>query len=145
MNENHKKNLKKTGRKPKADPANIRYSISFNQEEHSKFLALFDQSGMQVKAHFIISCIFQNTIKTIKVDKGTIDFYMRLTNFHSQFRAIGINYNQLVKQLYTSLTERKAATLLFTLEKQTAELSLLCKKIIELIHEFEGKHLNKNL
>jgi hypothetical protein len=51
MNDNNKKQLKKTGRRPKEDPATIRYTISFNEQEHARFLALFDKSGMQVKAH----------------------------------------------------------------------------------------------
>ena len=96
MNDNNSKQQKKTGRRPKKDPANIRYTISFNEQEHARFLALFDKSGMQVKAHFITSCIFDKTIKTIQIDKGTVDFYMRLTSFHSQFRSIGVNYNQIV-------------------------------------------------
>lgn len=62
MNEQNNNNQKKTGRRPKADPAKIRYTISFNEVEHSRFLELFDQSGMTVKAHFITSCIFEKTI-----------------------------------------------------------------------------------
>jgi hypothetical protein len=41
------------GRKPKADPAVFRYSVSFNAGEHAEFLSRFEQSGMKVKAHFI--------------------------------------------------------------------------------------------
>ena len=141
-----KKNFKKQGgRPPKTDPAKIRYSISFNEEEHARFLALFEQSSMQVKAHFITSCIFEKTVKTIKIDKGTVDFYMRLTSFHSQFRAIGVNYNQIVKLLYRHFSEKKAATFLYKLEKQTAEMAVLCQKIIQLTEEFDTKHLNKEL
>ena len=143
MNDNNKKQLKKTGRRPKEDPATIRYTISFNEQEHARFLALFDKSGMQVKAHFITSCIFDKTIKTIQIDKGTVDFYMRLTSFHSQFRAIGVNYNQIVKLLYRHFSEKKAAAFLYKLEKQTAEMAMLCQKIIQLTAEFEAKHLKK--
>ncbi|MGS4347372.1 conjugal transfer protein MobA [Myroides odoratus] len=143
MNENSKKQLKKTGRPLKNDPAKIRYTISFNEEEHARFLALFDQSGMQVKAHFITSCIFDKTIKSVKIDKGTVDFYMRLTSFHSQFRAIDINYNQIVKLLYRHFSEKKAAAFLYKLEKQTAEMAMLCQKIIEITAEFEAEHLKK--
>ena len=135
--------LKKNGRKPKQDPAKIRYSISFNEEEHARFLALFDQSGMQVKAHFITSCIFEKTVKTIQIDKGTVDFYMRLTSFHSQFRSVGVNYNQIVKLLYRHFSEKKAAAFLYKLEKQTAEMAILCKKVIQLTEEFEAEYLNK--
>jgi len=58
MNDNNSKQKKKGGRRPKADPAKIRYTISLNEVEHSRFLELFDRSGMKVKAHFITSCIF---------------------------------------------------------------------------------------
>lgn len=143
MEDNSKKQLRKTGRRPKKDPAKNRYSISFNEEEHARFLALFEQSGMRVKAHFITSCIFEKSIKTIQIDKGTIDFYMRLTSFHSQFRAVGVNYNQIVKLLYRNFSEKKAAAFLYKLEKQTLELVILCQKIIKIIEEFEEKHLKK--
>ena len=145
MNENNRKQLKKTGRRPKEDPAKIRYTISFNAEEHSRFLSLFDQSGMLVKAHFITSCIFEKTIKTIQIDKGTVDFYMRLTSFHSQFRSVGVNYNQVVKLLYKNFSEKKAAAFLYKLEKQTAEMAMLCQKIIQMTEEFEAKHLKKQV
>ena len=143
MNDNNSKQQKKTGRRPKKDPANIRYTISFNEQEHARFLALFDKSGMQIKAHFITSCIFDKTIQTIQIDKGTVDFYMRLTSFHSQFRSIGVNYNQIVKLLYKNFSEKKAAAFLYKLEKQTAEMAMLCQKIIQIIEEFDAKHLKK--
>ena len=145
MNENNRKQLKKTGRRPKEDPAKIRYTISFNEGEHSRFLSLFDQSGMLVKAHFITSCIFEKTIKTIQIDKGTVDFYMRLTSVHSQFRSVGVNYNQIVKLLYKNFSEKKAAAFLYKLEKQTAEMAMLCQKIIQITEEFEAKHLKKQI
>ncbi|WP_204537265.1 MULTISPECIES: conjugal transfer protein MobA [Chryseobacterium] len=141
MNDHNGKPQKKTGRRPKADPAKIRYTISFNEAEHSRFLELFAQSGMNVKAHFITACIFEKTIKTVKVDNGTMDFYMRLTSFHSQFRAVGVNYNQMVKLLYTNFSEKKAAALLYKLEKQTIEMVDIFKKVKRLTEEFDHKHL----
>lgn len=144
MNGNSKKQFKKTGRRPKQDPAKIRYTISFNEEEHARFLALFDKSGMHVKAHFITSCIFEKTVKTIQIDKGTVDFYMRLTTLYGQFRSVGVNYNQIVKLLYSNFSEKKAAAYLYKLEKQTAEMAMLCQKIIQLTAEFEAKHLKKD-
>lgn len=143
MNGNNSKKLKKTGRRPKEDPAKIRYSISFNEQEHARFLALFDKSGMQIKAHFITSCIFDKTVKTIKIDKGTVDFYMRLTSFHSQFRSIGVNYNQVVKLLYRNFSEKKASAFLFKLEKQTAEMVELFKQVVQLTEEFDRNYLKK--
>src|SRR5690606_1568769 len=137
-----KKNLKKQGgRPPKADPAKIRYSISFTEEEHARFLTLFEQSGMLVKAHFITSQVFGKEMKSVKIDKGTVDYYMRLTSFYSQFRAIGVNYNQIVKLLYRHFSEKKAAAFLYKLEKQTAEMAMLCQKVVQLTEEFEAKYL----
>lgn len=143
MNDNSKKQ-KITGRRPKADPARIRYTISFNKADHAHFLSLFEQSGMHVKAHFITACIFDKKIHTIRIDKGTVDFYMRLTSFHSQFRAVGVNYNQTVKILYNRFSEKKAAFFLYKLEKQTLEMIEILKKVIQIIEDFEQKHVENN-
>ena len=138
---NKKKN--KGGRKPKLNTAQNRYMFRLTDEEKAKFLALFDQSGMDNKAKFIVSLLFGKEMKTVKIDKGTVDFYMRLTSFHSQFRSVGVNYNQIVKMLYRNFSEKKAAAFLFKLEKQTAEMVQLFQKVIELMGEFDRKYLEK--
>ena len=81
--------------------------------------------------------------KNVKVDKATMDYYIRLTNFHHQFQAIGNNYNQTVKALKTNFSEKRALALLYKLEKTTIELILLSKQIIALTKEFEEKWLQK--
>lgn len=143
MEEKNSKQMRKTGRKPKIDPAVHRYSFNLNDEENAKFLALFDQSGISVKAHFITACIFQKTVKTVKIDMNAIEYHERLTRFFSQFRAIGTNYNQIVKILYRNFSEKKAGTYLFKLEKETIELVKATQEVIRLTHEFEEKYLNK--
>lgn len=143
MMEDKNKQLRKGGRNPKKDPAVFRYSISLNAEDNARFLSLFEQSGMSVMAHFITACIFGKTVKTIKVDKATMDYYMRLTTLYGQFRAVGVNYNQVVKILYRNFSEKKAGAYLFKLEKQTAEMAVLCQEIISLTQEFEEKYLKK--
>ena len=72
-----------------------------------------------------------------------MDYYMRLTTFHSQFRAIGVNYNQVVKHLKAAFTEKTALALLYKLEKATIELVTINRKITELTREFEEKYLTK--
>jgi hypothetical protein len=49
----------------------------------------------------------------------------------------------VVKILYRNFSEKKAATYLYKLEKQTAEMAMLCQKIIQLTEEFEAKHLKR--
>ena len=101
------------GRKPKADPAVFRYSISFNAIDHARFLALFDE------------------------------YYTRLTALYSQYRGIAVNYNQVVKALNTNFSEKKALAFLYKLEKATMELADLNRQIIELTREFETRWLQR--
>ena len=112
-------------------------------EENAKVLALFDQSGMENKAIFIVSLLFGKEMKTVKIDKGTVDFYMRLTSFHSQYRSVGVNYNQVVRLLNDNFSEKKALAYLYKLEKQTIEMAMLFKKIVEITEEFDRNYLKK--
>jgi hypothetical protein len=143
MESNGKTIPHKGGRHPKKDPAVHRYSISLTAEENARFLSLYEASLMDVKAHFITACIFQKGITTVRVDKATMDYYMRLTTLFGQFRGVGTNYNQVVKVLYRNFSEKKASAYLYNLEKQTAEMAVLCQKIIRLTEEFEAKYLKK--
>ncbi|MBQ0909442.1 hypothetical protein KBJ98_12070 [Flavobacterium sp. F-328] len=143
MESNGKTTPHKGGRHPKKDPAVHRYSISLSAEENARFLSLYEASRMDVMAHFITACIFQKAITKVTVDKATMDYYMRLTTLFGQFRAVGTNYNQVVKILYRNFSEKKAAAYLYKLEKQTAEMAVLCQKIILLTEDFEAKHLKK--
>jgi len=72
-----------------------------------------------------------------------MDYYMRLTTFHSQFRAIGVNYNQVVTHLKATFSEKMALAFLYKLEKATIELVATNRKIEELMREFEEKYLTK--
>jgi len=141
MNTEVKKVPRKTkaGRIQKSDPAIFRYSISFNAVEHAAFLGRFDESGMKVKAHFITACIFDKAIRIVKQDKAVMDYYMQLTTFHSQFRAIGVNYNQAVKSIKFAFEEKKALYYLAKLERATLELVVLNRQIVDLTDRLEIK------
>ena len=134
----------KGGRKPKANPSIHRYVFRLNDEENKKFLALFESSGMDTKAHFIVSLLFQREMKVVTIDRNTVDFTMKLTHFYKLFRSVAVNYNQTVKIIYRNFSEKKAAAYLIKLQEQTAEMAELCRKIIELIQEFEQKNLTNN-
>lgn len=136
-------NRNKGGRNPKINPSVHRHVFRLTDHENAQLLSLFEASGMNNKAKFIISLLLNKEIKAVKIDKGTVDFYMRLTSLFGQFRAVGVNYNQVVKLLYSRFTEKKAAAFLYKLEKQTVELAGLCKKIIELTEEFKQNYLEK--
>ena len=134
-----KKKYNKGGRPPKTDPCRHRYSIKLNDVDNARFLAMFDETGWNDKARFIKNVLFKKEIKYVKYDMAAIEYHTRLTNFYSQFRAIGVNYNQVVKHLKASFTEKMA----LALEKATIELVTLNRKIEELTREFEEKWLKK--
>ncbi len=133
----------KGGRKAKKDPCKHRYAISLNDADNARFLSLFEASGMDVKAHFITATLFEKPVKVVKIDKGTMDYYMRLTSFYSQFRAIGVNYNQVTKVIKNTFTEKKALAFLYKLEKATLELVETNRQIMELTEEFKQKYLGE--
>jgi hypothetical protein len=131
------------GRKPKTDPCRHRLSFNLNDADYAVFLSLLEASGLHDRARFITSCIFKREWKVVKVDKSAMDYYMRLTTFHSQFRAIGVNYNQITKAIKSVFTEKKALAFLYKLEKATMELVAIYKQIMDLTAEFEEKWLQK--
>ena len=133
----------KGGRNPKNNPANYRYSVNFTAVEHAQFLTLFEQSGLQSKARFIAARVFNDEFRVIKTDRATMEYVTKLTSFYAQFRAVGVNYNQAVKELHTNFSEKKALALLYKLEKVTIELVEIGKKIQKLSEEFREKWLQK--
>ena len=127
------------GRNKKINPTSFRYVFRLNEEENNQFLSLFEQSEMKVKAHFITSLLFNREIKVVKIDKSALDYYTKLTELYTQFRSVGVNYNQIVKILYRNFSEKKAAAYLYKLEKETTQLIAICKQILELSQQMEQK------
>ena len=145
MEENkNRKTRKGVGRKPKTDPAVYRYVVRLNSEENVKFDIQFQKSGLRERSKFIKAMIFGKEIKVVRIDKATMDYYIRLTNFYHQFQAIGNNYNQTVKAVKSNFSDKRALALLYKLEKTTMELVVLSRQIIALTREYEEKYLNRN-
>ena len=135
----------KAGRNPKIDPAVFRYTVRFSEEEHNRFLSMFEKSGVYAKSVFIKVHFFGQPFKVMKVDRTLVDYYTKLSDFHAQFRAVGTNYNQVVKELRCHFSEKKAMALLYKLEGQTVELVKLSRRIVELSKELEAKWSQKSV
>ncbi|WP_454880779.1 conjugal transfer protein MobA [Sphingobacterium detergens] len=135
--------INKVGRNPKIDKAVHRYVFRLTDKENSKFLTLFEQSRMDTKAKFIVSVLFERQIRSVQIDKGAMEYSIKLSQFFAQFRAIGVNYNQIVKILHTHFGDKKTIHYLGKLEKQTIELAELCKEILALSKRFESEYLLK--
>lgn len=134
---------KKGGRKPKTNPAVFRYTVNFDAVEHARFLTLFEQSGLHSKAQFIAARVFSEEFRIVRTDRASLEYVTRLTTLYQQFRAVGVNYNQVVKELHVHFSEKKALAMLYKLEKLTMELIELSRKIIELSNTFENQWLRK--
>ena len=145
MNENAKNSPKKGkgGRPPKNNAAAYRYSVNFTAAEHARFLTMFEQSGLQSMARFIAARVFGDEFRVVKIDRSAMEYVTKLTSFFAQFRSVGVNYNQVVKELHSNFSEKKALALLYKLEKATVELAETGKKILELSEEFKEKWLQK--
>jgi hypothetical protein len=145
MNENASNTPKrgKGGRTPKNDPANYRYSVNFTAVEHARFLTMFEQSEVQSKARFIAARVFGDEFRVVKIDRSAMEYVTKLTSFFAQFRSVGVNYNQVVKELHSNFSEKKALALLYKLEKATVDLVEIGKKIQELSEDFKANYLAK--
>ena len=142
MNE---KKTKKTGRNPKPDTKTHCVMVRFDSSEWNRFLTMYEKSGVYARAVFLKEHFFGRTFKVLTVDKTLVDYYTKLSDFHAQFRAIGTNYNQVVKELRLHFSEKKAMALLYKLEQHTVELVKLSRRIVELSREMQEKWSQKSV
>lgn len=111
--------------------------VRFDDEEHARFLTMYEQSGEYAKAVFIKARVFGEEFKVIRVDNSFPEYYAKLSDLHAQFRCIGVNYNQTVKELKSRFSEKKAMALLYKLEGITRELVTVSREIVALTQKFE--------
>ena len=135
---------KKGGRIPKLKPKTHHVMLRFDEDEWNKFITMYEKSEVYAKAVFAKALMFGQPFRVLKVDKTLVDYYTKLSDFHAQFRAIGTNYNQVVKELKSHFSEKKAMALLFKLEKCTQELVALSHRIVQLSKDFEERWSQKS-
>ena len=143
MNDEKEKKHRRGGRNPKTNPAVFRYTVNFDAVEHARFLTLFEQSGLHSKAQFIAARVFSEEFRIVRTDRAALEYVTKLTALYQQFRAVGVNYNQAVKDLHIPFSGKKALAMLYKLEKSTMELIELSRRIVELSHTFENQWLRK--
>lgn len=132
---NNKRN--RGGRNPKLDPAINRYSVNFSSEEDMRFLKMYEHSGMTSKSAFIKVRIFGEPFHVLTFDKSQHEYFAKLSDFHAQFRMVGNNYNQTLKELKNHFSERRTAELVYKLEKYMMQLVQIMHEVIELTNRYE--------
>lgn len=134
---NNKKN--KGGRNPKLDPATNRITVNFTTKEYNEFLTKFERSGMVNKATFLKAQFFGQSFHVVTFDKSQHEYYTKLSDFYAQFRMIGNNYNQTLKELKSLFSERRAMALVCRLEKFMLQLVQIMTKVTELTNEYKER------
>ena len=129
----------KSGRNPKLNPKTHCIMVRFDDSEWNNFLSMFEKSGVYARSVFLKAHFFGQPFKVLKVDKTLVDYYTKLSDFHAQFRAVGTNYNQVVKELRIHFPEKKAMALLYKQEQHTIELVRLSRQIVELSRDMEAR------
>lgn len=119
--------------------------VRFDDEEHARFLTMYERSGEYAKAVFIKARVFGEEFKVIKIDNSFPEYYAKLSDLHAQYRRIGVNYNQVVKELKSRFSEKKAMALLYKLEGITRELVTVSREILALTQKFEEQWSQKSV
>ena len=119
--------------------------LRFDDDEWAKLLTMHEQSGVNARAVFIKAHFFGLPFRVLTEDKNLVEYYTRLSSFHAQYRAVGNNYNQVVKELKSHFSEKKAMALLYKLEKCTLELVAISHDIVQLTKDFEALWSQKSV
>ena len=109
-----------------------------------RFLKMFDRSGITSKSAFIKARIFGEPLHVVTFDKSQHEYYTKLSDFHAQFRMVGNNYNQTLKELKSHFSERRAMALVCKLEKYMMEFVQILHKVVELTIRYENHRIGKD-
>ena len=105
---------------------------------------MYDRSGMTNKSAFIKARIFGEPFHVVTFDKSLHEYYTKLSDFHAQFRMVGNNYNQTLKELKSHFSERRAMALVCKLEKSMMQLVQIMHEVVELTNRYENHRIGKD-
>ena len=103
-----------------------------------------DRSGMTSKSAFIKARIFGEPFHVVTFDKSLHEYYAKLSEFYSQFRMVGNNYNQTLKELKSHFSERRAAALVYKFEKCMMQLVQIMNEVIKLTNRYDKCRISKD-
>ena len=147
MNENKTKDRAETpkwGRHPRESRKSHCVMVRFDDGEWLRFLVMHGKSGVEARAVFLKAHFFGQPFRVLVTDKTLLDYCTKLSAFHAQYRMVGNNYNQVVKELRCHFSEKKAMALLYRLEQCTKELAAITRQVVELSREFQERWSQKS-
>jgi hypothetical protein len=134
----------KGGRKPKAKKRGFIICVRMDDVEFAAFQNMMDKYAQNSISNFVRDCIFNHEIKVVTADKTLYKVVEWLTKIHSQYRAIGTNYNQAVKQINACFNANQAAHLIAKLENYTISLVKLSEQIAMVTNKLKEKYGGKS-
>lgn len=133
----------KGGRPPLTDRCDHCVKVRFNNAEWDELTRMMERADTTVKATFIKQLIFGKPFKVLTTDKTLAAYCAKLSEFFSQYRTVGVNYDLAVKELRANFTEKKAAAQVSKLEKATLELVSITHDVMALSQKFESQWSQK--
>ena len=110
--------------------------------------------GMTGKSAFIKARIFGEPFHVVTFDKSQHEYYAKFfavqsgkaerSDFHAQFRMVGNNYNQTLKELKSHFSERRVMALVCKLEKCMMQLVQIMHEVVELTNRYENHRIGKD-
>ena len=94
-------------RKRKTIDGGCKLSFRLNAEEKARFDRMMAETEARDRTLLIKKSLFGGTLRVVKTDKVTLDYYVRLTDLYKQFQAVGNNYNQTVKAVKKNFDEKR--------------------------------------
>lgn len=116
-----------------------RHTFRLSDEENARFLDLLKRSGAHTKTKFILGQLFDREFRVVTTDATKHKYYLKLCDFHRQFRGLANNYNQVTRRIHTAFDERYARHLLHELRKTTAKIGTLMEEILRNIEEVRAQ------
>ncbi len=132
---NEKRELK--GRPPKLKPQTNCVMVRFDDEEYAKFLSMYEKTRLTSRSAFTKARVFGEEFRVVSTSNPYSEYYTKLSDLHAQYRRIGVNYNQVTKELKFHFSQKKAMALLYRLEQCTKELIAVTNQVVALTQKYE--------
>ena len=107
-----------------------------NPKDQQKVISLFLKSGAKSKSDFVRARLLGEPFKVITVDKPTVEYNRKLSEFTALLHKIGVLYNQAVKAINTYHSPQAAQMMLRQLEKYAQLILGLQEQIIQLTIDY---------
>ena len=80
----------------------------------------------------------------VTFDNSLHEYFAKLSDFHAQFRMVGNNYSQTLKELRSHFSERRAMALVCKLEKCMMQLVQIMHEVVEITYRYEKRRIGKD-